>query len=163
MLNNLRIVRSCIAVCLILVAIVGLVRYQSSSATPFSPSSLSSSSSSPSSSSPTMSVVHTVLFQFSADADPEKVKETCRHFISLKAACVSATTSQPYILSIKGGKDNSPEGLQGGITHGFVVEFASAADRDYYVKTDPAHQAFVKSLDGLVTKAVVVDFSNGEY
>lgn len=52
---------------------------------------------------------------------------------------------------------------QNGITHGFVVEFASVADRDYYVKTDPAHQAFVKTLDGLVVKAIVVDFLNGEY
>ncbi|CAK7224495.1 hypothetical protein SBRCBS47491_005571 [Sporothrix bragantina] len=110
-----------------------------------------------------MTIVHTVLFQFKEGADPVSVKEACRHFLSLKTACLSTTTQQPYILSIKGGQDNSPEGLQGGVTHGFVVEFASAEDRDYYVKTDPAHQAFVKSLDGLVTKAVVVDFTDGEY
>ncbi|CAK7215449.1 hypothetical protein SEUCBS140593_002537 [Sporothrix eucalyptigena] len=110
-----------------------------------------------------MSVVHTVLFQFKEDADPNAVKETCRHFLSLKTACLSTATQQPYILSIKGGQDNSPEGLQGGITHGFVVEFDSTADRDYYVKNDPAHQAFIKTLDGLVTKAVVVDFTDGQY
>lgn len=43
------------------------------------------------------------------------------------------------------------------------MEFNSAEDRDYYVRTDPAHQAFVKSIGGLVEKAIVVDFSNGVY
>lgn len=52
---------------------------------------------------------------------------------------------------------------QNGITHGFVVEFASAEDRDYYVMTDPAHQAFVTSIGDLVEKAIVVDFSDGVY
>lgn len=50
-----------------------------------------------------------------------------------------------------------------GITHGFIVEFPSAEDRDYYVGEDPIHQAFIKSLDGLVEKAVVIDFVNGVY
>lgn len=49
--------------------------------------------------------------------------------------------------------------FQGGITHAFVVEFASVADRDYYVASDPVHQEFVKSLDGLVERAQVVDFT----
>lgn len=44
-----------------------------------------------------------------------------------------------------------------------MVEFSSAEDRDYYVKTDPAHQAFVKSIGDLVEKAIVVDFTNGVY
>ncbi|KIH87317.1 hypothetical protein SPBR_05407 [Sporothrix brasiliensis 5110] len=91
-----------------------------------------------------MSLVHTVLLQFKEDAAPETVKE-------------------PYILSIKGGRDNSAEGMQGGITHGFVVEFATAADRDYYAKNDPAHLAYAASLRALVTKAVVVDFADGVY
>jgi hypothetical protein len=49
------------------------------------------------------------------------------------------------------------------LTHGFVVDFRSAEDRDYYVKTDPAHQAFVASLGGLVNKLVVLDFIDGVY
>jgi hypothetical protein len=44
-----------------------------------------------------------------------------------------------------------------------VAEFSSVEDRDYYVKTDPAHQAFIKSLDGLIEKAIVVDFNDGVY
>ncbi|CAK7200407.1 hypothetical protein SEUCBS139899_003102 [Sporothrix eucalyptigena] len=110
-----------------------------------------------------MSVTHTVLFQFKEDADPEKVKATCEHFLSLKTRCIHPTSQAPYLVSLKGGKDNSPEGLQNGITHGFVAEFASVEDRDYYVKTDPTHQEFVKTLDGLVVKAIVVDFVNEVY
>ncbi|KAL7807117.1 dabb domain-containing protein [Trichoderma aethiopicum] len=110
-----------------------------------------------------MSITHTVLFQIRADAKPEDVKAACDRFLALKDNCIHPTTNTPYIASLKGGQDNSPEGLQNGITHGFVVEFNSAEDRDYYVRTDPAHQAFVKSIGGLVEKAIVVDFSNGVY
>jgi hypothetical protein len=41
------------------------------------------------------------------------------------------------------------------------VEFESAEDRDYYVQKDPAHLAFVKTLEGLLDKAHVVDFTDG--
>lgn len=44
-----------------------------------------------------------------------------------------------------------------------MAEFASVEDRDYYVKTDPNHQEVVKTLDGLVVKAIVVDFVNEVY
>jgi len=49
------------------------------------------------------------------------------------------------------------------LTHGFVVEFASKEDRDYYVSKDPAHQAFVKTLNGKVTDSRVIDFEPGVY
>ncbi|EFW99412.1 stress responsive a b barrel domain containing protein [Grosmannia clavigera kw1407] len=92
-----------------------------------------------------MSVTHTVLVRFKDELKAEEVKTV------------------PYILSLKGGKDNSPIGLQGGITHGFVVEFASVEDRDYYAKTDPVHMAFATILDSFVTKIIVVDFVSEEY
>ncbi|GAB1320904.1 hypothetical protein MFIFM68171_11114 [Madurella fahalii] len=110
-----------------------------------------------------MSVTHTVLFQFKADAKPEDVKAACDRFLALKETCLHPTSNSIYIKSLKGGKDNSPEGLQNGATHGFVVEFDSVEDRDYYVSTDPTHQAFVKSIGDLVEKAIVVDFVDGVY
>ncbi|KAK3897228.1 dabb-domain-containing protein [Staphylotrichum tortipilum] len=110
-----------------------------------------------------MAIVHVVLFKFKADAKPEDVKAACERFLALKGGCVHPTSNSPYILSLRGGKDNSPEGLQDGLTHGFVAEFSSAEDRDYYVTTDPVHQAFVKSIGDVVEKAVVVDFSNTVY
>ncbi|KAK3315876.1 hypothetical protein B0H66DRAFT_559925 [Apodospora peruviana] len=110
-----------------------------------------------------MTLTHTVLFQFKADANRDDVKAACTRFLALQQNCLHPTTQTPYIISLKGGKDNSPEGLQNGITHGFVVGFATAEDRDYYVAKDPAHLAFVKSIDGLVEKATVVDFTNGVF
>ncbi|KAF4450969.1 stress responsive a b barrel domain containing [Fusarium albosuccineum] len=110
-----------------------------------------------------MTVTHTVLFQLKADAKPEDVKAACDRFLALKDNCIHPSSNTPYITSLKGGRDNSPEGLQNGITHGFVVEFSSADDRDYYVKTDPAHKAFSKSIRDLVEKVIVVDFTNRVY
>ncbi len=53
--------------------------------------------------------------------------------------------------------------LQGGLTHGFVVEFASAEDRDYYVSKDPAHQAFVKKNGPRFDEVRVIDYEKGVY
>lgn len=53
--------------------------------------------------------------------------------------------------------------MKGGITHAFVMEFANAEDRAYYVSKDPAHQAFMMSLGGIVEKAQVIDFTNQVY
>ncbi|KAL3459054.1 hypothetical protein BJX64DRAFT_291597 [Aspergillus heterothallicus] len=128
-----------------------------------------------------MSITHIVLFQFKQDATIEAVKNACKQMLSLKDRCIHPSTGKPYIQAAIGGRDNSPEGaqvsyttipdgqneglrganpaVQGGITHAFVVEFASATDRDYYVASDPVHQGFVKSLDGLVERAQVVDFT----
>lgn len=52
---------------------------------------------------------------------------------------------------------------QHGITHAFVVEFTSAADRDYYVREDPTHLAFVQTLKALIEKSQVIDFTNGRF
>ncbi|KAJ5261003.1 hypothetical protein N7478_011598 [Penicillium angulare] len=49
------------------------------------------------------------------------------------------------------------------ISHTFVVEFASAADRDYYVRNDPVHQEFTQSVSGVLEKAQVIDFTNGTF
>lgn len=32
--------------------------------------------------------------------------------LALRSACIHPTTNEPYVKSIVGGKDNSPEGLQ---------------------------------------------------
>ncbi|KAJ5800167.1 uncharacterized protein N7518_002235 [Penicillium psychrosexuale] len=108
-----------------------------------------------------MSITHIVLFQFKPEVAAEVVHDACERMLGLKDSCVHPTSQQPYIKSSSGGKDNSTEGIQNGITHAFVVEFASAADRDYYVQSDPSHLAFVKTLDGLIEKAQVIDFTDG--
>ncbi|KAJ5431187.1 Dimeric alpha-beta barrel [Penicillium cf. griseofulvum] len=107
-----------------------------------------------------MSIIHIVLFQFKSELAAEVVHDACERMLALKDQCIHPTLQKPYIKSASGGKDNSPEGIQNGITHAFVVEFRSAADRDYYVQSDPSHLAFVKTLDGLIEKAQVIDFSD---
>ena len=47
------------------------------------------------------------------------------------------------------------------MTHGFVVEFASKEDRDYYVFRDPAHQAFKAKISDKIDGATVVDYEKG--
>ncbi|KAG6001522.1 hypothetical protein E4U21_004113 [Claviceps maximensis] len=114
-----------------------------------------------------MSVTHIVSFAFKADANPEAISQCCQDLLALKQNCILASTQKPYILSSKGGKDMSIENLQNGLTHVFVTEFASVADRDYYVKEDTAHRGFVEkwitSADGVVAKAMVLDFVAGSF
>jgi len=110
-----------------------------------------------------MAIVHVVLFEFKSTATPEQVQAACQRMLGLAQTCVRATTKTPYIQTSYGGKDNSPEGLQFGLNHGFVVHFESAEDRDYYTNDDPAHMEFKKSLDGLVAGVRVVDFEPGVF
>jgi len=108
-----------------------------------------------------MAVIHLVQFKFKDEVTADEVHQACSRMLALKVNCLHPTTKQPYVSSIVGGKDNSAEGLQQGLTHAFVVEFASEDDRDYYVRHDPAHQAFVKSIGVVVEKAQVLDFTPG--
>ena len=52
---------------------------------------------------------------------------------------------------------------QEGLTHGFVVQFTSKEDRDYYVNQDPAHEAFKSTAGPFIEKAVVFDFQDGVF
>ncbi|GLA23906.1 hypothetical protein CBS115989_1114 [Aspergillus niger] len=110
-----------------------------------------------------MSITHIVMFQFKDGVSPEVIKDVCSRMLALKDNCIHPTSQKPYIQAASGGLDNSPEGIQHGITHAFVVHFASAEDRDYYVAKDPAHQAFVKSLDGIIEKVQAIDFTDRVY
>ena len=52
---------------------------------------------------------------------------------------------------------------QNPFTHGFVMEFESAEDRDYYVSKDPAHQDFIKAAGPKVANVKVLDFEPGKF
>ncbi|KAJ9623405.1 hypothetical protein H2203_005664 [Taxawa tesnikishii (nom. ined.)] len=51
----------------------------------------------------------------------------------------------------------------GGFTHGFVSEFETEEDRQYYLEKDPAHLEFVASLKDIVQNVRVVDFEPGVF
>ncbi|KAL2215387.1 stress responsive A/B barrel domain protein [Thermoascus aurantiacus ATCC 26904] len=108
-----------------------------------------------------MTIVHIVLATFKPDVGQDVIESTCQHFLSLKDQCVHPETKKPYLRSVVGGRDNSPEGLSNGITHAFVIEFESEEDRKYYLEQDPAHLAFVQSIGAVVERIQVVDFTPG--
>ncbi|KIN02848.1 hypothetical protein OIDMADRAFT_119301 [Oidiodendron maius Zn] len=109
-------------------------------------------------------VIHIVHFKFFSTAKEDSIRNVCLRFISLKDACKHPISKQPYIVSVVGGKDNSPEGLQNGYSHSFILEFSSTDDRDYYIKHDPDHMAFGGYLTGIVENNVMVmDFTPGVF
>ncbi|KAI9048308.1 hypothetical protein LZ554_008102 [Drepanopeziza brunnea f. sp. 'monogermtubi'] len=114
------------------------------------------------------SIVHIVMFQYQEGTKEEVIRDVNTRMLALKDNCVHPTTKKPYVKMGMGGKQNSPEGLTGDIEYIFVEEFASAADRTYYLEEDPVHLAFVQSLGGgggggVVKKVQVVDFSPGVF
>lgn len=52
---------------------------------------------------------------------------------------------------------------QNGFTHAFVIEFENNEYRDFRVKHDTVNQDIVGSLDVIVEKAQVVDYSHGVF
>ncbi|KAK5010361.1 hypothetical protein LTR60_004983 [Cryomyces antarcticus] len=110
-----------------------------------------------------MPIVHIVLFEFKPTTTYEQVKGVCRNMLALKDKCMHPTTNKPYVKSYGGGRDTSPEGHQGGFSHGFVSEFESEEDRKYYLEEDPAHLKFVASLKDIIQNVRVLDFVPGEF
>ncbi|MCB0688420.1 MAG: Dabb family protein [Saprospiraceae bacterium] len=93
---------------------------------------------------------HVVLFKFKDDASQANIDMVCQAFENLPKE----------ISQIKGfewGENNSPEGLNQGLTHAFLLNFSSEADRDAYL-IHPAHKAFGKKLGPFLDKVTVVDY-----
>lgn len=49
------------------------------------------------------------------------------------------------------------------MSHIFVVEFESIADRDYYALHDPIHMEFVKWSESVTSKVQALDFIHGQF
>lgn len=93
---------------------------------------------------------HVVMFQFKDDADPADIEKVEKAFAALPAKIDS-------IKDFEWGKNNSPEGLNDGLTHCFLVTFDSEQGRAKYLP-HPAHKAFVEVLKPVLEKATVIDF-----
>ena len=93
---------------------------------------------------------HIVLFKFKATSEAVDIQKIENAFIALP-------TKIKEIKDFEWGLNNSPEGLDKGFTHCFLVTFESEADRATYLP-HPDHLAFVALLDGLVEDVLVLDY-----
>lgn len=93
---------------------------------------------------------HVVLFGWTAKADSAAIHKVVRAFKEL-------SNQIKTIKKFEWGENNSPEKLNNGLTHCFLLTFSSEKDRDDYL-VHPAHVAFTKLLPGLLEKVTVVDY-----
>lgn len=94
-------------------------------------------------------VKHIAFFKFKADRTAEQVAEVWRIIESLPRQI-------PGILDLTWGPNISPEGLDQGYTHSFIMTFESAAARDNYLP-HPIHQAAVKLVVPQLDSVIVCD------
>lgn len=94
---------------------------------------------------------HVVMFKFKDETAQEDVDKVVNAFLDLK-------NSIPEIKSIEWGTNNSPEGLNQGLTHCFTLTFDNAADRDAYLP-NPNHKEFGKILGPHLDKVTVIDYT----
>ncbi|MDB6125381.1 MAG: stress responsive alpha-beta barrel protein [Pedosphaera sp.] len=93
---------------------------------------------------------HVVAFKFKDSATKEQIKQVEEAFRALKSKI-------PQVVSIEWGTNVSPEKLDKGFTHGFIVTFNNEKDRDAYL-IHPEHKKFVDLALPLIGDAFVIDF-----
>lgn len=93
---------------------------------------------------------HVVLFKFKDSSKPADIAKVEKAFAAL-------TKKIPLIRQFEWGTNNSPENLNQGLTHCFLVTFTSEKDRDAYL-IHPDHKAFVEILGPHLDKVTVVDY-----
>ena len=94
-------------------------------------------------------VMHVVCFKFKEEAAQEQIDKVCKDFADLK-------NKIPGILRYQAGVNISPEGLNKGFKHCFILTFKNVKARDAYLP-HPAHKEFGKSLGGLISDVFVID------
>ena len=95
-------------------------------------------------------VRHVVLFKFKDGTSAEDIKKVEDAFRELPKKI-------PQIHRLEWGTNMSPENINQGFTHCFLLTFKTAADRDAYLP-HPAHKEFGKILRPYLDKVLVVDF-----
>jgi Stress responsive A/B Barrel Domain len=97
-------------------------------------------------------VKHIVVFKYKASASSGQIDEVTKAFKALKDKI-------PGILSFEYGVNSSPENLNKGFTHVYLVTFEGAEARDAYLP-HPEHKKFGELLGLLdvLEEAFVVDF-----
>ncbi len=101
-------------------------------------------------------VKHVVVFKYTATATAAQISEVTTAFKALKSKI-------PGIISIENGVNNSPENLNKGFTHIYLLTFKDVAARDAYLP-HPDHKKFGDLLGrlGVLEDVFVVDFETAE-
>jgi hypothetical protein len=98
---------------------------------------------------------HVVLFKFKDEVAAETVTR-------IEAAFREFCAKLPFVADFEWGLNSSPENLNEGFTHCFLVTFAGPEGRDAYLP-HPLHVEFVTTLlDPALEKALVVDYQARE-
>lgn len=93
---------------------------------------------------------HVVMFGWKEGTDTAAIAKIVAAFRELPA-------NIPQIKAMEWGTNNSPEGLNNGLTHCFILSFDSEADRDAYL-VHPAHKEFGGKLKPAPGTITVFDF-----
>lgn len=97
---------------------------------------------------------HVVLINFRPELDEAAISQALNSVATLKEKIDG-------ILAVTGGANNSPENLEKGFRHGFVVDFRDAAARDAYLP-HPEHmkvgKALVEAARGGIAGILVFDY-----
>jgi hypothetical protein len=97
-------------------------------------------------------VKHIVVFKYKETATAAQIEEVTVAFKALK-------NKIPGIITFEYGINNSPENLNKGFTHVYLLTFKDAAARDSYLP-HPEHKKFGELLSrlGVLEEPFVVDF-----
>ncbi len=98
-----------------------------------------------------MKVKHIVLVKFTDTASATVVASLSRGFAALPSLI-------PGLTAFEAGANMSPEGLDHGFTHAFVMTFENIRARDAYLP-HPHHQAFVEQLKPYLADVLVIDYA----
>ena len=93
---------------------------------------------------------HLVLFKFNEQTSEVDLEQIERAFNGLPSQI-------PEIADYEWGINNSPEGLDQGYTHAYLLSFQNEADRAVYLP-HPAHVAFTEVVGPHVDDVHVIDY-----
>ena len=93
---------------------------------------------------------HVVMFGFREGTTADETAEIVRRFAALQ-------DQVPGIEAFEWGENNSPEGLNHGLSHCFLLTFGSNEARDAYLP-HPQHKAFADWVGQWVEHVTVLDY-----
>ena len=96
------------------------------------------------------SLRHAVMLGFKDGTDQNDIDELVRRFHALQ-------DEVPGIEAFEWGVNNSPEGLANGLTHFFLLSFASEESRNAYLP-HPNHVKFAEWTGQFVENVTVLDY-----